>query len=539
MKVNRTSRFFPFFVFLSLSIGVLLGVVVSKWFDGYGLNVFNESSGKMMEVLRNINDKYVEEVDMDELVDDIIPKVLEELDPHSSYIKAEDVAKAGEDLKGSFSGVGIQFKVNDDTVHITDVIKGGPSEKVGLLPGDRIISIDDESFVGDVVTNDEAMRRLKGEKGSVVKIGVKRHGVSEQIYYTVERGDIPVKSVDAVYMLDKNLGYLKINKVGETTYSEMLIALAKLQELKFNGLVMDLRGNGGGYLGAAINMVNEFLSEDKLITYTEGRIMGRADYMSDGRGSYQRIPLIILTDETTASAAEIISGAIQDNDRGIIIGRRTFGKGLVQQPIELQDGSLIYLTVSRYYTPSGRCIQKPYSKGDNEGYNMDIVNRFENGEFFSEDSIHLQGEKYLTSGGRTVYGGGGIMPDYFVAEDTTLITPYYTEIALSGLIPQFCYDYADKNRDKLAEYESASQIEYNLKTNNVLEQFIKFADSKGVKRRNIMIKKSQPLFEQMIYGTIIYYMLEFDEYVKYINSFDPAVQKAVELYNKGLAFPKI
>jgi carboxyl-terminal processing protease len=539
MKVNRTSRFFPFFVFLSLSIGVLLGVVVSKWFDGYGLNVFNESSGKMMEVLRNINDKYVEEVDMDGLVDDIIPKVLEELDPHSSYIKAEDVAKAGEDLKGSFSGVGIQFKVNDDTVHITDVIKGGPSEKVGLLPGDRIISIDDESFVGDVVTNDEAMRRLKGEKGSVVKIGVKRHGVSEQIYYTVERGDIPVKSVDAVYMLDKNLGYLKINKVGETTYSEMLIALAKLQELKFNGLVMDLRGNGGGYLGAAINMVNEFLSEDKLITYTEGRIMGRADYMSDGRGSYQRIPLIILTDETTASAAEIISGAIQDNDRGIIIGRRTFGKGLVQQPIELQDGSLIYLTVSRYYTPSGRCIQKPYSKGDNEGYNMDIVNRFENGEFFSEDSIHLQGEKYLTSGGRTVYGGGGIMPDYFVAEDTTLITPYYTEIALSGLIPQFCYDYADKNRDKLAEYESASQIEYNLKTNNVLEQFIKFADSKGVKRRNIMIKKSQPLFEQMIYGTIIYYMLEFDEYVKYINSFDPAVQKAVELYNKGLAFPKI
>jgi carboxyl-terminal processing protease len=539
MKVNRTSRFFPFFVFLSLSIGVLLGVVVSKWFDGYGLNVFNESSGKMMEVLRNINDKYVEEVDMDGLVDDIIPKVLEELDPHSSYIKAEDVAKAGEDLKGSFSGVGIQFKVNDDTVHITDVIKGGPSEKVGLLPGDRIISIDDESFVGDVVTNDEAMRRLKGEKGSVVKIGVKRHGVSEQIYYTVERGDIPVKSVDAVYMLDKNLGYLKINKVGETTYSEMLIALAKLQELKFNGLVMDLRGNGGGYLGAAINMVNEFLSEDKLITYTEGRIMGRADYMSDGRGSYQRIPLIILTDETTASAAEIISGAIQDNDRGIIIGRRTFGKGLVQQPIELQDGSLIYLTVSRYYTPSGRCIQKPYSKGDNEGYNMDIVNRFENGEFFSEDSIHLQGEKYLTSGGRTVYGGGGIMPDYFVAEDTTLITPYYTEIALSGLIPQFCYDYADKNRDKLAEYESASQIEYNLKTNNVLEQFIKFADSKGVKRRNIMIKKSQPLFEQMIYGTIIYYMLEFDEYVKYINSFDPAVLKAVELYNKGLAFPKI
>jgi len=539
MKVNRTSRFFPFFVFLSLSIGVLLGVVVSKWFDGYGLNVFNESSGKMMEVLRNINDKYVEEVDMDGLVDDIIPKVLEELDPHSSYIKAEDVAKAGEDLKGSFSGVGIQFKVNDDTVHITDVIKGGPSEKVGLLPGDRIISIDDESFVGDVVTNDEAMRRLKGEKGSVVKIGVKRHGVSEQIYYTVERGDIPVKSVDAVYMLDKNLGYLKINKVGETTYSEMLIALAKLQELKFNGLVMDLRGNGGGYLGAAINMVNEFLSEDKLITYTEGRIMGRADYMSDGRGSYQRIPLIILTDETTASAAEIISGAIQDNDRGIIIGRRTFGKGLVQQPIELQDGSLIYLTVSRYYTPSGRCIQKPYSKGDNEGYNMDIVNRFENGEFFSEDSIHLQGEKYLTSGGRTVYGGGGIMPDYFVAEDTTLITPYYTEIALSGLIPQFCYDYADKNRDKLAGYESASQIEYNLKTNNVLEQFIKFADSKGVKRRNIMIKKSQPLFEQMIYGTIIYYMLEFDEYIKYINSFDPAVQKAVELYNKGLAFPKI
>lgn len=539
MKINRTSRFFPLFIFISLIIGVLLGAIVSNWFDGFKLNVFNESSGKLVEVMQNINDKYVEEVDMDELVDGIIPEMLEKLDPHSMYIKAKDVERASEDLKGSFSGVGVQFMIKNDTVHITNIIKGGPSEKVGLLPGDRIVSIDDEEYVGDVVTNEETMKRLKGEKNSVVKIGVKRFGESKTQNFSVIRGDIPIKSVDAAYMLDDNLGYLKINKVGETTYSEMLIALAKLQEHRFNGLIMDLRGNGGGYLAAAINMVNEFLPANKLITYTEGRIMNRENYVSDGRGSYQRMPLIIMTDEMTASAAEIISGAIQDNDRGIIIGRRTFGKGLVQQPIELKDGSMIYLTVSRYYTPAGRCIQKPYSKGDSEEYNMDIINRYENGEFFSEDSIHLYGEKFMTEGGRTVYGGGGIMPDYFVAEDTAFITQYYKDVVQHGLIPQFCYEYVDKNRTKLQNCSNSSEIENYLKINNAIEEFIAFADSKGVKRRNIMIKKSQPLFEQVIYGNIIYYMLEFDEYVKYINKFDPVVKKAVDLYNAGKAFPEI
>ena len=539
MKVNRTVRFLPLLIFIGLIIGVLIGTFFTSRFVGNKLNIINASTNKLNEMLYIVNANYVDTVNVSELVEDAIPKLLEDLDPHCAYIKAEDVARANEDLKGSFSGVGVQFTIKSDTVHITNVIKGGPSEKVGLLPGDRIVSINGEEYVGKIVTNNETMKRLKGEKGTTVVVGVARIGEEEIVEYSIERGDIPLRSVDATYMLTESLGYIKINKIGETTYNELLIALAQLQEQGFGGLVVDLRGNGGGYLGAAINIVNEFLPANNLIVYTEGRAVRREDYVSDGRGSYQRLPLIILTDESTASAAEIISGAVQDNDRAIIIGRRTYGKGLVQQQIQFDDGAMLHLTVSRYYTPSGRCIQKPYSKGGNEEYNMDIVSRFEHGEFFNEDSIRPTGEKYTTSIGRTVYGGGGIIPDYFVAEDTTDITPYYSEVVAKGLILQFCYDYTDKNRSVLKDLPTANELEYYMRKNHVLEQFIRFADDKGVKRRNIMIKKSRSLFEQAIYGSIIYYMLEMDDYVEYINRFDPVVKKAIELYDAGKTFPQI
>ena len=539
MKVNRTVRFLPLLIFIGLIIGVLIGTFFTSRFVGNKLNIINASTNKLNEMLYIVNTNYVDTVNISELVEDAIPKLLEDLDPHCAYIKAEDVARANEDLKGSFSGVGVQFTLKNDTIHITNVIKGGPSEKVGLLPGDRIVSIDGEEFVGKIVTNSETMKRLKGEKGTTVVVGVVRSGEKEIVEYSIERGDIPLKSVDATYMLNESLGYVKINKIGETTYNELLIALAQLQEQGFGGLVVDLRGNGGGYLGAAINIVNEFLPANNLIVYTEGRAVRREDYVSDGRGSYQKLPLIILTDESTASAAEIISGAVQDNDRAIIIGRRTFGKGLVQQQIQFDDGSMLHLTVSRYYTPSGRCIQKPYSKGGNDEYNMDIVSRFEHGEFFNEDSIRPTGEEYTTSIGRTVYGGGGIIPDYFVAEDTTDITPYYSEVVTKGLILQFCYDYTDKHRSVLKDLSTANELEYYMRKNNVLEQFIRFADDKGVKRRNNMIKKSRSLFEQAIYGSIIYYMLEMDDYVEYINRFDPVVKKAIELYEAGKTFPQI
>ena len=539
MKVKRQSRFSPILLFISLIIGILIGTFLAGRFSGNRLNIINSSSNKINDLLHIIDNQYVDTVNISNIVEDAMPKIIEELDPHSKYISAKDATTANEDLKGSFCGVGVQFTIKNDTVHVAGVIKGGPSEKVGILAGDRIISIDGEEYVGKEVTNEETMHRLKGEKGTEVKVQVLRRGQHTPISFTIQRGDIPLKSIDATYMLNDKLGYMKISKFGETTYHEMLVALAQLSEQNFEGLVVDLRGNGGGYLAAAINMINEFLPENNLIVYTQGRMFRREDYMSDGRGSYQSLPLIVLTDETTASAAEIFSGAIQDNDRGIIIGRRTFGKGLVQQPIEFGDGSMIHLTIARYYTPSGRCIQKPYSKGGNKEYELDIMSRYEHGEFFSEDSIRQTGEKYLTSIGRTVYGGGGIMPDYFVAEDTSDITEYYKEVFNKGLIQQFCFEYTDKNRPELEKYETASKIEKTLRTNNVLEKFIKYADKNGVKRRNLMIKKSQKLFEQVIYGTIIYNILEMEDYVEYINKDDQTILKAIELFNQKKTIPEL
>lgn len=539
MKVKRQSRFSPILLFISLIIGILIGTFLAGRFSGNRLNIINSSSNKINDLLHIIDNQYVDTVNISNIVEDAMPKIIEELDPHSKYISAKDATTANEDLKGSFCGVGVQFTIKNDTVHVAGVIKGGPSEKVGILAGDRIISIDGEEYVGKEVTNEETMHRLKGEKGTEVKVQVLRRGQHTPISFTIQRGDIPLKSIDATYMLNDKLGYMKISKFGETTYHEMLVALAQLSEQNFEGLVVDLRGNGGGYLAAAINMINEFLPENNLIVYTQGRMFRREDYMSDGRGSYQSLPLIVLTDETTASAAEIFSGAIQDNDRGIIIGRRTFGKGLVQQPIEFGDGSMIHLTIARYYTPSRRCIQKPYSKGGNKEYELDIMSRYEHGEFFSEDSIRQTGEKYLTSIGRTVYGGGGIMPDYFVAEDTSDITEYYKEVFNKGLIQQFCFEYTDKNRPELEKYETASKIEKTLRTNNVLEKFIKYADKNGVKRRNLMIKKSQKLFEQVIYGTIIYNILEMEDYVEYINKDDQTILKAIELFNQKKTIPEL
>ncbi len=539
MKSKRTSRFAPLLISVSMVIGVLIGVFTAARFGGTKLNIINTSSNKLTDLLHIVENQYVDTVDIHEIVEDAMPTIIKELDPHSRYIPAKDAVSANEDLKGSFSGVGVQFTIKKDTVHITNIVKGGPSEKVGLLAGDRIISIDGEPFVGkDVVTNEETMRRLKGEKGTEVRIGVSRNAGKDTLSFVVIRGDIPLKSIESTYMLTDKLGYIKIEKFAETTYSEMLVSLAELQEQGFEGLVLDLRGNGGGYMSAAINMINEFLPANKLIVYTEGRMMRREEYRSDGRGSYRYIPLIVLVDESSASASEIFSGAIQDNDRGVIVGRRTFGKGLVQQPIDFADGSMIHITVARYHTPSGRCIQKPYKRGEGDEYNMDILTRYEHGEFFNEDSIRQEGEVYTTSIGRKVYGGGGIMPDYFVAEDTSDVTPYYKEVVLKGLVQQFCFDYTDRNRTKLQSFKNADEIEKYLRRENVVEEFIRFADTKNVKRRNLMIKKSRHLFERIIYGTIIYYVLDMNDYVRYLNQDDPTVLKAIQLYQNGETTPK-
>ena len=538
-NINRSNRWIPLIIAVSVIVGIIIGTFFANRFAGNRLNIINTSSNKLNDLLHIIDDQYVDTVDIANIVEQSMPKILEELDPHSTYITAKDAKTANDDLKGSFSGVGIQFVVREDTVRVTGIIKGGPSEKVGILAGDKIVSVDGEPYVGKVVTNEETLHRLKGEKGTKVKIGILRHGQSKPISFTVVRGDIPLKSIDATYMINRELGYVKIKNFGETTYAELLTSLAELEVEGFRGLVVDLRGNGGGYLSAAIQMVNEFLPKNQLIVYTQGRRSRREEYRSDGRGSYQNLPIIVLIDETTASAAEIFSGAIQDNDRGVIVGRRSFGKGLVQQPIEFSDGSLIHLTIARYYTPSGRCIQKPYVKGQPKEYEMDLVTRYERGEFFNEDSIRQTGEKYKTNIGRIVYGGGGIMPDYFVAEDTTAITPYYTECVTKGTIAQFCFEYTDNNRDKLNPFKNAAELEKYLRRQSLVDQFVRYADGKGIVRRNNMILKSQHLFEQAIYGSIIYNMLEMSDYVQYLNRDDITLEKAIQLFKAKQTKPTL
>lgn len=540
MNINRSSRFIPIIAAISVVVGIIIGTFLANRFAGNHLNIINTSSNKLSDLLHIIDDSYVDTVSISQVVEDAMPKILEELDPHSTYISAKDAQTANDDLKGSFSGVGVQFTIREDTVRITNIIKSGPAEKVGILAGDKIVSVDGKPYVGKVVTNEETLHRLKGEKGSKVKIGIMRHGTSKPLSFTVVRGDIPVKSIDATYMLTDKLGYIKIKSFGETTYPELLTSLAELEQQNFKGLVVDLRENGGGYLASAIQMINEFLPKNRLIVYTEGRKVKREEYKSDGRGSYQDIPIIVLINEYSASAAEIFSGAIQDNDRGVIIGRRSFGKGLVQQPISFSDNSMIRLTIARYYTPSGRCIQKPYSKGESrEEYEMDILTRYNHGEFFNEDSIRQTGDVYLTSIGRKVYGGGGIMPDYFVGEDTTQFTPYYIEVSNKGLIQQFCFEYVDNNRSVLKKLKSPLEFVKYLRKQNIVEQFVRFADNHDVRRRNNMIIKSQRLFEHSLYGAIIYYMLDMNDYMRYINQDDATIKKAIEIFNSGKTRPQL
>lgn len=538
MKNNRT-RLIPFLLAIALIAGIAIGTFYANHFSGNKLGIINTSSNKLNALLRIIDDQYVDTVNISDLVEEAMPQILSELDPHSSYIPAKDLEAVTADLKGSFSGIGIQFTIQDDTIHVNNVIQGGPSEKVGLMAGDRIVEVDDSAFVGKIVTNEEAMKRLKGEKGSKVKLGVYRPGEKELLHFTVVRGNIPVKSIDAAYMINDKVGYVKVNKFGETTYPELLIALAKLNQKNCEGLIIDLRGNTGGYMAAAIQMVNEFLPNNRLIVYTQGRKSPREDYNSNGTGSNQKMPLVVLVDEGSASASEIFAGAIQDNDRGTIIGRRSFGKGLVQQPIEFSDGSAIRLTIARYYTPSGRCIQKPYEKGKESEYELDLLTRYEHGEFFSADSIKQnETEVYHTRLGRPVYGGGGIMPDIFVPQDTTGMTSYFRMAANRGLIIRYTFEYTDQNRSTLQQYDTPEKMEAYLKKQNLLNAFASWAEKKGLKRRNNLMAKSRRLFEMSLYGNIIYNMLGMEAYVEYLNETDKTVLKAVEILEKGESFPK-
>ena len=536
--MKKTNRYMPLLMALCVVVGILIGNFYANHFSGNRLNIINSGSNRLSNLLHIIDDQYVDKVNIDSLVNNAIPLILAELDPHSVYISAKDAQAANDDLKGSFTGIGVEFTIRQDTIHVQNVISNGPAERAGVLAGDKIISVDGKPFVGKIVTNEEAMHRLKGPKDTKVKIGVLRYGSKKPKYITITRGEIPQKSITATYMLDDKTGYIRIKNFGETTYPELLIALEQLSQQGFSNLVIDLRDNTGGLLTSAIQIANEFLPKNKLIVYTEGRKSPKQEFASDGHGSYQKLPLVVLINEVSASASEIFAGAMQDNDRATIIGRRSFGKGLVQQQIGFPDGSIIRLTIARYYTPSGRCIQKPYSTGDDKNYEQDLITRYQHGEFFSQDSIKHHGLAYHTGIGRVVYGGGGITPDIFVAEDTLGMTSYYKEASMSGLILQYAFTYTDDNRPKLNTYKEMMEMASYLAKQNLVDKFATYADKHGLKRRNLMIKKSHKLLERYINSRIIYNMLDESAWNEYINLGDPTIEAALKVFRNNAAFPK-
>ena len=538
MRTNKSIA-----VIMSIAVAMIVGVYIGHLSTSTttGTTSLTQTNGykKINALLHIIEKDYVDTVDISKIVEGAIPKVLSELDPHSIYIPAKDLEATNAGLNGSFGGIGIQFSIQKDTIHVNQVIHGGPSEKVGLMPGDRIVTINDSLFVGKEVTVQSAPQRLKGPKGTNVKLGILRTGEKQLLHFNITRDNIPIYSVDATLMLTPKWGYIKLNKFGRTTYSEVITSIARLKQQNCKGLIFDLRGNTGGYLEAATQVINEFLSKKDLIVYTKGKKWTRNDIYANGMGSCKDLPLVILIDEGSASASEIFSGAIQDNDRGTIIGRRSFGKGLVQEPAEFMDGSAIRLTVARYYTPSGRCIQKPYVDGADEKYQMDILERYEHGEFFSKDSIKQNKEiVYRTKIGRKVYGGGGIMPDIFVPQDTLNYTPYYRTVVNRGVPLSFAFQYTDKHRKELEVFTNTLDLYNYLKQQDLVKQLVNYASSKGVTKRNKQIYKSRELLDKYVSGSIIYNILGLESYIGFLNSTDKTIQKAINILDKGEWRPK-
>jgi carboxyl-terminal processing protease len=525
----------------SLAIAMALGIVIGNYFAmrsniGATLGLFRSlglDKNKVSQAINLIATRYVDSVDVNNLTDKAMSSLLADLDPHSGYIPAKDLDATNQQLEGSFSGVGIEFNIQRDTILVVSVISGGPSEKVGILPGDRIVNVNDSAFVGKSINNDKVMHKLRGAKGTVVKLGIKRSGRRKLLEYTIVRGDVPVNSVEVAYMIAPKTGYIKVSKFGDTTYSEFLTALAKMRQSGASKLIIDLRGNTGGYMEAAVKMVNEFLPKDQLIVYAAGRAYPRSDFYSDGRGSFPSMKMAVLMDEWSASASEIFAGAIQDNDRGLIIGLRSFGKGLVQQPFEFSDKSAIRLTVARYYTPSGRCIQKPYRLGQDEDYERDFLNRYLHGEFFSKDSIKNQHkEKFKTKGGRTVYGGGGITPDIFVPLDTIGYTPYFRRLFDSGTIFQFAIHYTDQHREKLKGFTTWQAMDAYLTRQPLANLLAEYGEEKGIPKHYYYYFISRQLLSQQLKAYIIRNMLGNDGFYPSLNQNDVTVKRAVQALSK-------
>lgn len=523
--------FLPVCALLILALGYLVGRHGAMQDSRY---VGND---KMNQALQLIREQYVDSVSEDELMDMALAALFESLDPHSEYIPKADLQAVNEDLDGSFSGVGISFQIVADTVTVVDAIVGGPAEKLGIMAGDRIISADGEPLAGPSVTNEDVFRLLRGKKGSTVDLEIKRQNSTKTAHYSVKRNDIPVNSVDASYIMDDGkTGYIKLSKFTRNTFLEFMTAVSSLQAEGAKSLILDLRGNPGGYMDQAILIANQFLPAGRKIVFTKARTEeNRMESLADGSGFLQDVPVAILLNEYSASASEIIAGAIQDNDRGPVVGRRSYGKGLVQTQIDLPDKSAIRLTVARYYTPSGRSIQKEYKIGEIFDYEMDIMNRYERGEFYHLDSIKLDRTKaFHTTGGRTVYGGGGIMPDYFVPEDTTFVTSYYINVNNAGLIQQYSYSLADRYRSLAKGMTDGSQVLHLLPSDDLLiEGFAEYAESKGVPARWYYIDISRPVLLGQLKAFVVRDLLGYDQFYKIFNLTDRTIGVALDVLKEG------
>ena len=531
---SKLKIWLPLILAVTFAAGLTLGWLMNRPEE------LTPGEKKLRELFAIISEDYVDPVDLDSLIERSIPGILANLDPHSAYISLADKAMPDE-LDGSFSGIGIQFQLFNDTVCVVEAMSGGPAEKVGIMAGDRIVSVDGKNIASINISNEDVFKLLRGKKNTKVTLGIRRPGSPKVVNFTVERGDIPVTSIDAAYMVSPTVGYVKINKFARNTYAEFLQSMTSLTNRGARDFIIDLRGNTGGYMEPAIMMVNEFLPARCKIVSTKGRHpQDNSVVISDGSGSFRNARVAVLTDENTASASEIFSGAIQDNDRGLIIGRRSFGKGLVQRPIQLKDGSEIRLTVQRYYTPSGRSIQKDYTPGRNDQYEYEIFERYRNGEMQSADSVKFDKKLlFKTATGRQVYGGGGIMPDIFMPNDTTAYTGYFVSAFNQGLFQKFAYEYCDLNRADLEKAKNVNELLKLLPPDNILlNAFVQYAVTQGLPARWYYINISQGLIVKQVKALIARDILGIPAYYEINNSDDSNVIRALREITGGNAnFP--
>jgi carboxyl-terminal processing protease len=532
MNKNKLSVYFPFFLALVLIFGIVIGIQLGN--VGKGFSFFSlKRSDKLNEIIDYVHNNYVDTVSEVTLNEKAITSLLQTLDPHSVYIPAREYHDALDPLLGGFEGIGVQFRIENDTITVITPVSGGPSEKLGIKAGDRIVRIDGKNVAGIKITNNDVMRKLKGKKGTKVNVSIFRRGVHGLLDYTVTRDVIPTYSMDVAYMVKPGIGYIRLNNFSATTHEEINNGLKRLRSQGMKKLIFDLRGNGGGYLQAAIDVADEFLPAQKLIVYTEGQHHPREYFYATAEGLFETGDLIVMIDEWSASASEIVAGAIQDNDRGTIIGRRSFGKGLVQGQLTLKDSSLVRLTISRYYTPTGRCIQKPYNNGTDAYYN-DYYHRFMNGELDNPDSIHFADSlKFKTPKGKVVYGGGGIMPDIYVPVEKDSALRYYNQVVNKGFLYQYAFDYTDKYRKDLEKYKSFAEFDRNFRiTDEVYNDFTAYALKKGVKHEGKNLVFSDNRAKILLKAYIGRNILDNAGFYPLLNSFDPAFLKAVEMLEK-------